>query len=99
VSETQIEPQSIAADNEPQADPDLSFYRVLQLGQHRKDGGDVWYEVGTLTNPHVPTASDVGKAFGEGNYLLIEKDSKYSFLSTYEMRVVAEKRFRLAEDA
>jgi hypothetical protein len=51
-----------------------------------------------ITMKYVPLPAEIGEAYGEGNYLLIERDSRYSFLSTYEMRVVADKRYRLADE-
>jgi hypothetical protein len=73
----------------------LNTYRVLR--QDDTENG-LWREMPWITMKYVPLPAEIGEAYGEGNYLLIERDSRYSFLSTYEMRVVADKRYRLADE-
>jgi hypothetical protein len=70
-----IEPQSLAADHtpEPEADPDVSTYRVLRRDLQQDD---LWHEMPWLKSKYVPHPADIGEAYGEGDYLLIEKDGQ-----------------------
>lgn len=79
----------------PEVETDTRTYRVLR----RDDVSTaVWREEDRISTRYTPDATEVGEQYGEGEYLLIEVDSRYSFHSTYPMTVVAEKRFREARE-
>ena len=100
---TELRPESIAADQEPiEVKASASTYRVLKAVDSTPDGQFLdWQEVASefvAPGGYKPDAEDIGVAFGEGDYLLIETDSKYSHHWTYMMRVVADRRFREADE-
>lgn len=75
---------------------ETTVWRVLKrVDDHVYPGKPVtrWDELGTIED-RWPDASDIGEAFGEGDYLIWERDSKYSFHSLRPMSVVADKRWR-----
>jgi hypothetical protein len=94
---TEIKPPqaSVAADQEPERK--VRTFRVLKR-MGIDEMGDVWNELEPHTTPWSPSADEVGEQFGEGDFLLIERESDYSFHHVYPMRVVAEKVYRLADD-
>src|SRR4051812_43579363 len=78
-----------------EVETDTQTYRVLR----RDDVSTaVWREEEPISTRYTPDATEVGEKYGEGDYLLIEVDTRYSFHSTYPMRVVAARKYREARE-
>ena len=75
---------------------DERTWRILRRDPNTIETITRWDELEPLTMPYAD-AAEIGEAYGEGEYLLIEQNSEYSYHSTLTMTVVADKRWREAE--
>lgn len=71
---------------------ETTVWRVLKRSD-ADEGVIHWIELGTIED-RWPDASDLGEAFGEGDYLIFERESKYMSHSLRPISVVADKRWR-----
>lgn len=74
----------------------ISTWRIFRASDISHDEGrQLWEEVGEITGPqsyYEPDADTIGKSYGEGSYLLIERDDGYS-ARVREKRIVARRYF------
>jgi hypothetical protein len=70
-------------------------WRVLKRDTYTDDRGVRWIELGMIESKDDPVATNLGEAFGEGDYLVIEQNPSYRFFFLARpISVVADKRWR-----